>query len=490
MSEDIKLVKNVDTLTEDSVFWDEFVKNTWEKKRKIVPHNIAASVGLVPPVLPEDLFKMVLKGIVEWTKSDRALIETEIRFFMDGHCYFNSNIFNRSKSDINQILDYLPKAEDENFDGYDNRLKQQLKNKGDNYILIVEPVAPSPAFRNWLYGLMNNVYTRLGYITTGSYMSTFYGNYDKTPFGAHVHDDTDECEGAFFFSIQGEKKMRTWADDFVQTIPEHPNFDPNQSPTLNYEPFNNESSLMSIVPGQAMYWTADTWHVAENQSSAVIAFPVAVKVADDITSSFLKDTLIAETLSIVQVKFISSILDIHVEREQDLLLRETKYGRLSIIGSNLQEIAQVIPIEIEAIAKQCKAIFSEDHLELIKIKFWLKTLSSYGIAQELYRNQSKVVSLSFSDTIRLYQNIPLLWREHNLNMLIAVTGKLVSIDNGAPKESIRKMIEILNTKKAVKISQLVETSLLEIPAKDREINNNNLLSILQSVFCWDVFEIN
>lgn len=53
---------------------------------------------------------------------------------------------------------------------------------------------------------MNNLYTRLSYITNDSYVSIFYGNYDKTPFGAHVYDDVGECEGVFFSSRR--KKVR------------------------------------------------------------------------------------------------------------------------------------------------------------------------------------------------------------------------------------------------------------------------------------------
>lgn len=202
---------------------------------------------------------------------------------------------------------------------------------------------------------------------------------------------------------------------------------------------------MSIMPGQVIYWTADTWHVAEDQLNKILAFSIAVRAANDIASTFLKDILIFSTssgaqsltLSDVQLEFIHDMFGGHVEREVDILLRDTKYGALSISGNSLQELAQKNPVEIESIAKKLKAVFSKKDLELIKSKFWLKILTSYGITQDFHRKCPTNILLDLLDTVRLYQNIPLLWKEYNQNILIAATGKLFCVEGGHRKKLLR-----------------------------------------------------
>lgn len=499
MKDPIKTVNDLEEVPMDIRPWDEFIQNTWEKEPKLISQDIAEAMELVPPILPDDFFAMALKAVSSWVLEKHFLVQPTIRFYVDGENRFNSETFNRNESDISEVIDYLPKAEDRSFDGYNSRLEKILENEGKNYILIIEPFEPSPVFRDWFYGIMHNLYLRLGYIVNDSYMSIFYGNYDKTPFGAHVHDEPGECMGAFFFSIKGEKKIRMWTDEFIKTIPDHPNFDPSQDHNKNYEPFNDSSLHMSIIPGEVMYWTADTWHVAENQTNKVIAFPFALSVANDITSVFLEDILLCADepvgwsviLDDSQIEFIVNILNLHLEGESSSQMRDTKYPRLSILGSDLQKIAQENPIELEAIATKLEPIFSENDLKIFKSKFWLKVLTSYGFTMDFHRKCSgNNFCLDYSFAIRLYRNIFLLWKEIDGIMMIAATGKILCIHDFIPKKAIKKFIEILNTKEMIRIEEIVDASLMLVPSEHRvRYNKKYFLSILQDISSWQIFEV-
>ncbi|MEB3282145.1 MAG: hypothetical protein VKK42_24830 [Lyngbya sp.] len=85
----------------------------------------------------------------------------------------------------------------------------------------------------------------------------FLGNYKITPFGVHV-----DAASAFHFPIIGKKIIRFWPDSYAQK-------NPALHHARNYARFLENSSVIKAVPGQAIYWPSNYWHIGEGDGTLI-----------------------------------------------------------------------------------------------------------------------------------------------------------------------------------------------------------------------------
>lgn len=479
--------------------WGDFFNDIWERSPKKYSSDESDCMGLIPPVTSEELFSMTCNHVhaasVGVFNSESRI--GKIKFFNGGEKIAASGgETQEEKLEFRRFKHLFPQKTDNDFDEYNRRIKNSLDNKGANYILIIDELLVSPGFRSWIYGLLSQIYNSLGYIAVGSFISVFYGNYDKTPFGAHMHDNEEECEGAFFFSLKNEKKIRIWSRSSIKELMGGAEVElidviGGDTELTNYEEYNDYSDLHSVAPGETLYWPADAWHVAEDQASDVIAFPLAIRVAYDLTHVLYDYFRSCFVLSPSQVNF----LDNQVEEcfQNEGRMRNRKNTTLNIFPGSMQSNAEIIPHEVEIAFKVFKGVVPADEFGVFKVEFWLKLLSSYGFSADFEDNRDFDLgekTITLTSHICLYKNVPLVYRKYKKTLIVASAGQSTFIDS-PPENAIEKMVETLNEYKFVPVSKLVGTAeALIVGGGVDDFDSEYLLEILNRIARWGVFEFN
>jgi hypothetical protein len=226
-------------------FWDNFSKKIWEK-RSVVVRNFESEVSAIKE---QQVFQMLVSYSSHCRKIKNS---TGFKFYIDGQLQYHEDIFQ-----------FLPKAQDQNFSGYNSRMEEIFS---DYCLVCDELLLTSQNEFQKLKAFTNELFKHIGLPNRFSEIGLYVGNYRKTPFGVHV----DGC-GVFSFPVVGKKSFRIWSAYFAR-----------KNPTLNrahkYEKFKKNSQLLKTQVGDMAYWPSSAWHIAESDGSFSATWSLGVWV--------------------------------------------------------------------------------------------------------------------------------------------------------------------------------------------------------------------
>lgn len=311
---------NQKSVTSD--FWSNFVDKYWEKKAILLAQE---NSHILPKINPHELFQ----AVVSCTNSFRHGGQQKVRLFV-----------NDSQVDLLRggHRELLPQISDDSFVGYHQRM---ISNYGiEDYALIVAD------WHQFDRALWEKIVVSLEGLTklvgiSASRMDTqlFLGNYKITPFGVHV-----DAASAFHFPIVGKKIVRFWPDSYAkQNLALHH--------ARDYARFLENSSVIKAVPGQAIYWPSNYWHIGEGDGTFSVTWRFAYWIAEGL-----------HKLAIAKVAEVFAKLN----PSSDTHLPE-------ILTNSDAELPQV-----EEIINRLLQTVSSDQFRQSLVQSWLERYSAYG----------------------------------------------------------------------------------------------------------------
>ena len=111
-----------------------------------------------------------------------------------------------------------------------------------------------PAMRDRLIPSLHSLFSRVGYPARRNHLCLYAGTYRSTPFGIH----RDDCHVLMFCGV-GKKALAFWP---------RPYFDGKKELFVNgklrarLQDHIADATVLEIGPLDALYWSADDWHVA------------------------------------------------------------------------------------------------------------------------------------------------------------------------------------------------------------------------------------
>jgi hypothetical protein len=114
--------------------------------------------------------------------------------------------------------------------------------------------------RDGLVPVLHHLFAHAGYPARRNHLCIYAGNYRSTPFGIH----RDDCHVVMFCGV-GKKKMAFWP---------RPYFDEKKDLLLSAGKVRakvpdhiDAATVLEIGPLDALYWSADDWHVAVSETT-------------------------------------------------------------------------------------------------------------------------------------------------------------------------------------------------------------------------------
>jgi hypothetical protein len=153
-----------------------------------------------------------------------------------------------------QLAPLLPQSAAETCDHYVSRIVQAHPRDGIG-IVLDNCEKHVPAMRDALVPILHHLFSRVGYPARRNHLCIYAGNYRSTPFGIH----RDDCHVVMFCGV-GRKSMAFWP---------RPYFDEKKELLIGtgkvsarVQDHLAEATVLEIGPLDALYWSADDWHVA------------------------------------------------------------------------------------------------------------------------------------------------------------------------------------------------------------------------------------
>ena len=214
----------------------KFTENFYEKKEA----RFSTQNSLFDSVTAQDAFDMSL----ECVKSRRETGHRYVRLYVDNKLIQNERSLNR----------WFPKAADQNFFGYRDRMSQQLNGK-EYYFVVGDLHASDRSFYHRLIDFAEELAQFVGRSRRRVDTQLFVGNASRTPFGIH-----NDAAGVFHIPLVGTKKMRFWNEDYVK-------HNPTVKYQLDFQEHLEGSTSLEAEPGEMLYWPSRLWHIAESNGA-------------------------------------------------------------------------------------------------------------------------------------------------------------------------------------------------------------------------------
>lgn len=111
-----------------------------------------------------------------------------------------------------------------------------------------------PPMREALVPVLHHLFQTAFYPARRNHLCVYAGNYRSTPFGIH----RDECHVIMFCGV-GKKSMAFWPPTYFDDKPKVVAGGKVKAPVQD---FIGDATVLEIGPLDALYWSADDWHVA------------------------------------------------------------------------------------------------------------------------------------------------------------------------------------------------------------------------------------
>jgi 50S ribosomal protein L16 3-hydroxylase len=231
-----------DLLDPTAPAWRDFISRSWER-------NAAALPGVWPsaPASPELLFGTSVEAADRLRAGDATV---QFSLFVAG-----------DEVEAEQVVSHLPRARDGSLRGWAARLDDQLSG-AEFTLLLAEPHLYARELWTTARGILRGLFSRTGIPCGGVDTAMFVGRYRKTPFGVHRGQMS-----VLTFPTEGTKHFRLWPRGYGEA---HPNI----RDSLDYGEHLEPSFLLEGKAGDALYWPADLWHIAEGTGEFTAAWNV------------------------------------------------------------------------------------------------------------------------------------------------------------------------------------------------------------------------
>lgn len=247
--------------------WLRFVNEAWEAAPAILDFSA------VPAFAEEDVVWDALLAAAECFRSGVA--PNPQHLFLMTHEYT-----------LNHPVKYLPKADDQNFDGYFARLSAELP--GEEFAGNLHGLQQFwPPLWEHLRRFVGGLFEADQRMPAGGVSTTLiFGRYHKSPF--RVHKD---AFSAINITVKGQKRFLVWPfETFAglapspETLHEGYALDNLGDPSLL-----DGATELELRTGEAAYWPAAFWHVGESSAtqphvSLLVSFGVNVPRGSFVTS--------------------------------------------------------------------------------------------------------------------------------------------------------------------------------------------------------------
>ncbi|UAA37198.1 hypothetical protein KIH87_10600 [Paraneptunicella aestuarii] len=413
-------------------FWDDFVNNIWQKEYAVLDAYVQPDI-----ITHEDAYQMLLNGLNTFTRKRHAS-KASLKLFIDGTPVTPAEI---------DAMGIIPKISDGNYTNFIERLQPLLK--GRELCTVLDRAELLPHVRAEVYGLLKNVFSRLGYIAPESFAFFFFGEYTSTPFGAHIHDCEKECDATFITSLRGEKTIWVWPEGYEEDNPE-------VNGMRDMEAYSKDAAILIAHPGQMIYFPSYQLHIGESKVKDSFNLFVAVKPARDCTSAFfnfIEKQLECFPAGEYQEKYriLSLLRDRYEQTVKHLKQKERDNSRLQFDPDNMQKNAESIPEHITDAAKLLANYIPQDFLDLMAVKFWVSVLSSYGLASEVIEIEE--APLMKNQSIQLLKNHSLLWGKSTNHIVVGCAGTTFDY-NKHHEDLVKPIVELINTGNVISIESM------------------------------------
>lgn len=214
-------------------FWDRFISEYWNRKPGIF------DCPTKRPIVSHDRLMAHLHETVHSCLSD---YDGSLRLYVGGRL---------SRGWPDEAM--LASIRSTDCNSYFEELTRKLG--GESVGLIINDFARHDRelwlrLRLFAHGLHRRVGLPARLVHTG----LFAGNYSATPFGIHR-----DASGGFMFAVRGRKTVALWPFDYfekkgIKPIDDRIYDDP--------QAYLDDAVVLSIEPGQVIYWPSSYWHVA------------------------------------------------------------------------------------------------------------------------------------------------------------------------------------------------------------------------------------
>ena len=449
-------------------YWDEFVTDAWEQKYQVMDSIIEPDV-----MTRQESFELMLNNLNNFmTRSGTGVT---MRIFVDAKALTFSEC---------EELGLVPELSDKSFEEYLTRIKPALN--GREFCFLVDRSELTPKARDKVYGQLRSLYSRLGYIAPDSLVFFFFGDYRKTPFGAHNHDTLQESESSFIISLEGEKNIWLWPDGYEEKHPEI------IGATAVDEHLPTATKL-TAKPGQMLYFPSNFMHIGESEVKDSFNLFLAAKSNNEIIRAFIgyfsyyaNDYVAVNELK-DKLSILRALAERHEKKHDTIKLKDRENTRLAFDVNNMQLCANKLPQEIIDAAKSLASYLPKDLVDLMSVKFWLSVLTSFGLVSR--SNLYPKPALLSSQTIQTLDNHPLLWAMAGDKMVISTAGHTWEyVDK--PFKAIASMIEALHKGERINVEVLVGAASLHLSEQEREtFHYSDFIEILDQLNSIGVFRI-
>ncbi len=152
-----------------------------------------------------------------------------------------------------QLAPLFPRGSAESLEQYVARIRRAYPTDAVG-IVLDNCEKHLPSMRDRLVPALHHLFSQVGYPARRNHLCVYAGNYRSTPFGIH----RDDCHVVMFCGV-GRKSMAFWP---------RPYFDQKRELFVagklraDLKDHIAEATILEIGPLDALYWSADDWHVA------------------------------------------------------------------------------------------------------------------------------------------------------------------------------------------------------------------------------------
>jgi 50S ribosomal protein L16 3-hydroxylase len=226
-------------------YWSSFVKDYWKQRPLLLRQPFAPPLGS-----SDEVFQALVAACDHYRKSGRG----GLKFYVE------------NRQVATDVRSHLPHAEDKSFAGYNSRISERLG--GRDFILhLVDLHAYDARLLARVRAFISGLVRLVGVPACKMDLEIFLGKYQRTPGGVHK----EGCAN-FHFVVDGRKRMLVWVPghevneaDFMVNKPGLGDYDEEQYlDSDKFEEALGEPVAMDAEAGDAFYWPAGVWHVAES----------------------------------------------------------------------------------------------------------------------------------------------------------------------------------------------------------------------------------
>ncbi|MDP2306323.1 MAG: cupin-like domain-containing protein [Pseudomonadota bacterium] len=153
------------------------------------------------------------------------------------------------------------RPDDVDLAGFERRLLAGLGGRELGMVIGDAAILDDVLWRRAVH-FLRGLHAAVGTPAGGSHAEIFFGNYQRSFFGAHK----DRLE-TFTFVVRGRKRFLTWPYEALLGLPGVPPDAPLHAfafDDLDLAPLRDQAVVLEGGPGDVLFWPASWWHVAES----------------------------------------------------------------------------------------------------------------------------------------------------------------------------------------------------------------------------------